>query len=121
MTSNALVPFVPQGVAVRSLPQLYANGLQGPGSPLKSCSLTIRDTVTIDLKADLFFFGEDEELYRRGLKRSYIPPPADRNWRGYKQEPSSIRSNIRFSGTYGMEGSFLSNVTEKGIYINFFS
>jgi hypothetical protein len=53
--------------------------------------------VTLDRKADLFLFGEHEEFYQRRLKSSYVPPPVGRNWRGHKQEPSSIRSNLRFS------------------------
>jgi hypothetical protein len=77
--------------------------------------------VTLDRKADLFLFGEHEEFYQRRLKSSYVPPPVGRNWRGHKQDPSSIRSNLRFSGTYAMAGRFLSDVTEKGIYIDFFS
>ena len=121
MTSNALVPLFSQGVAVRPLPQLYAHARHDHHSTVEASSLTIRDALSDDQKADLFLFGEHEAFYQRRLKSSYLPPPVDRNWRGYKQEPSSIRSNLRFSGTYGMEGSFLSNVTEKGIYIDFFS
>lgn len=121
MTSNALVPLLPQGVAVRPVPQLYPVGRKAPGCAVEACSLATRDAVSADQKADLFLFGEQEEFTRRKLKSTYLPPPVDRNWRGYKQEPSSIRSNLRFSGTYGMEGSFLASDTEKGIYIDFFS
>ena len=84
-------------------------------------SLVARDAVSADQKADLFFFGQREAFTRRRFKGTYLPPPVDRNWRGYKQEPSTIRSNLRFSGTYGIEGSVLASVTEKGIYIDFFS
>jgi hypothetical protein len=77
--------------------------------------------MSADQKADLFFFGQQEAFTRRRFKGAYLPPPVDRNWRGYKQEPSTIRSNLQFSGTYGMEGSVLASVTEKGIYIDFFS
>jgi hypothetical protein len=77
--------------------------------------------VSPDHKTDLFLFGEHERFPQRTVKSTCLPPPVGRNWRGYKQEPSSIRMNLRFSGTYGMEGSFLSNVAEKGIYIDFFS
>jgi len=121
LTSNALVPLLPQGVAVRLVPQLYPLGRKETGCTVETCSLVTRDAVSADQKADLFFFAEQEEFTRRRLKGTYLPPPVDRNWRGYKQEPSSIRSNLRFSGTYGMEGSLLAGVTEKGIYINFFS
>jgi hypothetical protein len=105
LTSNALAVFLPQEVVVRPLPQLYAEGSQEQRCPDKPGSLTI----------------PDEEFYQRRLKSSYVPPPVGRDWRGNKQEPSSIRSNLRFSGTYAMEGRFLSDVTEKGIYIDFFS
>jgi len=121
LTSNALVPLFSQGFAVRPLPQLYAHARQEQHSTLEASSLTIRDALSDDQQADLFLFGEHETFYQRGLKNSYLPPPVDRNWRGYKQEPSTIRSNLRLSGTYGMEGSLLSNVTDKGIYIDFFS
>jgi hypothetical protein len=121
LNSNALVPLLPQGVAVSSAPQLYPAGRKEPACSLEICSLVARDAVSFDQKADLFFFGEREAFTRRRFKGTYLPPPVDRNWRGYKQEPSTIRSNLRFSGTYGMEGSVLASVTEKGIYIDFFS
>ena len=121
MTSNALVPFVPQGIAVRPLPQLYAAGGHEPVWDVEPSSLVTHDTWTPDQNTDLFLLGEQGGFSPRTFKYTYIPPPVGRNWRGYVQEPSSIRSNLRFSGTYDMEGTFLSNVTEKGSYIDFFS
>ena len=122
MTSNALVPLLPQGVALRPLPQLYPLGRKVPACAVETCSLAARDAVSADQKkADLFFFGEQDAFARRRFMGTYLPPPVDRNWQGHKQEPSSIRSNLQFSGTYGMEGSFLANITQKGSYIDFFS
>ena len=121
MTSNALVPLLPQGVAVSPVPQLFTAGPKEPACAVEMSCLVTRDAVSADQKADLFFSGQREAFARRRFRGTYLPPPVDRNWRGYKQEPSTIRSNLRFSGTYGIEGSVRACVTEKGIYIDFFS
>ena len=103
------------------LVQPYPEGIYKTCSPVKPCSLIISDRVSSNTGTDFFPSGEDAGFYQRRLKRSYLPPPVDRTWRGYKQKPSSIRSNLRFSGTYAMEGRIHPNLAEKGRYIDFFS
>ena len=121
MTSNALVPLFPQGIEMRPLVQPYPEGMHDQCTTVKPCSLIIPDRVSSNTTSDFFLSGEDAAFYQGRLKRPYVPPPVGRNWRGYKQEPSTIRSNLRFSGTYAMEGHILPNVSEKGRYIDFFS
>ena len=121
MTSTALVPFFPQGSEMRPLVHPYPEVMHELCSKGKSCSLILPDRVSSNTRTDFFLSGEDASFYQRRLKRSYVPPPVGRNWRGYKQGSSSIRSNLRFSGTYAMEGRVLPNLAEKGRYIDFYS
>lgn len=119
MTTNALVPVVSGDLAFSSLPQLYLLRHHQPsGEGDAACTLLSAGAGSPERTINLFAFGEDQGFV---FNNRHLPQPELWRGRGYWQKPPCIRSNLRFSGTYGSEGNFLAHVSEKGTYIDLFS
>jgi len=119
--SDALVPTLYQPVYKRPLPQRYVLVGQEQRTGHETASLLPRERGTSDRRAARYFFGEGGRYAHRTITYPCLPPTVGRTWNGGPQDPVSIRCNLRFSGTYGMEGTYLSEIAEKGLYIDFFS
>lgn len=74
-----------------------------------------------DLNPDLLSFRSNANLWQRAAHFNDYSFIFDHGWRESGQVPASIKSNLKLSGTYDLNGEVITVFKEKGIYIDQFS
>jgi len=112
---------VPVAVEQRPLPQLYqATVIQGRFGNEELYQITGEDR-TDEHKPELFSFRNQRGARQRTAYLKEFSFKYSRSFRECGYVPSSIKSNLKMSGTYDVNGELHIRSEEKGIYINQFS
>ena len=121
MAVNSLVPVFPSGVEYRPLPELYSAGVVAERFDNEALHQVTGENGVDEHKLDLFSFRSRGGLWQRVAYLKDFSFKYSRSFRESGYVRSSIKSNIKLSGTYDMNGEIYTSFKEKGIYIDQFS
>ena len=112
---------VPVAVEQRPLPQLYqATVIQGRFGNEELYQITGEDRAD-EHKPELFSFRNQGGARQRTAYLKEFSFKYSRSFKECGYVPSSVKSNLKMSGTYDVNGELYISFEEKGIYINQFS
>ena len=119
MLANSLLP-VP-AVEYRPLPELYPLRLVKGGADTEELYQVTKENDARKLQPDLLFLRSYGDSWQRHTYFDDYSFISNYNFGERGEERSSIKSNLKLSGTYDMNGELTMITGEKGVYINQFS
>jgi len=117
LSFNSLLP-VPV-IEKRPLPEQYLTGVVQRRFDVKKLYLTRNDNENYEIQAGLIPFETRERFWQKATHFNDYSFKFDHSWRADRYAPSSLKTNLKFSGTYDMNGKIIS-LADKGIYIDQF-
>lgn len=121
MPDNSLVPVHTPGVEYRPLPELYPAGIVEKRFDNERLHLVTKRDGINEHKPDLFSFRNRGGFRQRAAYIREFSFTFGRRWGESGYRCSSIKSNLKMSGTYDVNGDLITISKEKGIYIDQFS
>jgi|GEM_PF-4642382 hypothetical protein len=118
---NPLLPVQVAAVEQRPLPELYSPRVTHERFDTTELRRISDEQGTNEVEPDLFSFRSQERQWQRAAYFNDYSFMFDYRWRETAQGPSSIKSNLKLSGTYDGDGEVAMRTEGKGIYIDFFS
>jgi len=118
---NPSLPVPVAGVEKRPLPEQYlVGGVQERGDDDTLC-LIGNDNESYELQPDLLSFGTQGGLWQKEAHFNDYSFRCGHSWRAGRYARPWLKTNLKFSGTYDMNGELTIIAEEKGIYIDQFS
>lgn len=121
MPSNALLPVPVAGVENRPVPELYPIRTFQEGFDNEELQQVTDENVINKFQPDLLSFRSQGRLWQRAVHFNDYSFMFDHSWGESEHGRSSIKTNLKLSGTYDMNGEITITSGDRGIYIDRFS
>lgn len=121
LTFNPLLPVAVADVEQRPLPEQYSARVVQERFDNEGLQLVTDENGIGEFQPDLLFFRTHGNLWQRTEHSNVYSVIFDHSWRESGHAYSSIKINLKLSGTYDMNGELITTPGEKGIYIDQFS
>jgi len=118
---NPLLPVPVAAVEYRPLPEQYSVSVIQEGFDNEELQQVTDESGLRELQPDLLSLRTHGNLWQRAAHFNDYSFMFSHSFRESGKEPSSIKTNLKLSGTYDMNGEVITDSGEKGIYIDQFS
>jgi len=121
LSFNSLLPVPVAAVEKRPLPEQYLAGIVQERFDDETLYLIGNDNESYELQPDLLSFGTQGGLWQKATHFNDYSFMFGHSWRAYRYARPWLKTNLKFNGTYDMNGELTIIAEEKGIYIDQFS